>query len=508
MELPIEYELEIINGDKYLCYMLNSIEHFDKLCCVDECANEVHKAGNYCTEHLKICIDDTADDQSNCYYIDDNGRKYGIFGVIKKFLCCEDGCTKRVVKKRKCLSHHKGTPGKTSKKIPTKVSTRKPKSVYKRKQQKGDKCSGVGCKKWALINGKCIKCAGGRPRCTTPGCKHVSYREGKCKICSGVKGAKCSVNGCTKFSYIDGKCQKCGGKVNCSTSGCKRSAKKDGKCDKCAGRISAKCTVTECKKKAVKNGKCSKCGGLWCLVVGCEKIATKNGKCSKCAGVTHIKCNTNGCMCEAKRNGMCYSCGDVERTKCIVDGCASRLIEPSKFCTHHGGIRCKHSGCARNRIARSKCCMSHSPKELADQERARRKLYWQNNPAARLAANIRSRIYASLTTKKKGHAVEFLGCAFEELKVYLEKKFDDKMSWGNYGFYGWHMDHIRPIASFDLTDRKQMKKCFHYTNLQPLWAKDNLSKGDKFDSMNAIDDDSYWHYDDDADDWYYDEGEE
>jgi hypothetical protein len=53
------------------------------------------------------------------------------------------------------------------------------------------------------------------------------------------------------------------------------------------------------------------------------------------------------------------------------------------------------------------------------------------------------------------------------------------MSWGNYGLHGWHVDHIIPCASFDLTDPEQQRQCFHYTNLQPLWAEDNLRKSDK-----------------------------
>lgn len=53
------------------------------------------------------------------------------------------------------------------------------------------------------------------------------------------------------------------------------------------------------------------------------------------------------------------------------------------------------------------------------------------------------------------------------------------MTWANYGKSGWHIDHIKPCASFDLSDPDQQKACFHYSNLQPLWAFDNLSKGAK-----------------------------
>ena len=66
-----------------------------------------------------------------------------------------------------------------------------------------------------------------------------------------------------------------------------------------------------------------------------------------------------------------------------------------------------------------------------------------------------------------------------DLKLHLENQFVDGMNWNNYGKNGWHIDHIKPCASFDLTDPKQQKICFHYTNLQPLWAIDNLIKHSK-----------------------------
>lgn len=73
--------------------------------------------------------------------------------------------------------------------------------------------------------------------------------------------------------------------------------------------------------------------------------------------------------------------------------------------------------------------------------------------------------------------LKYIGCNAKELKEYLESRFVEGMTWDNYGFYGWHIDHIRPISSFDLEDEEQMEQCFHYTNLQPLWAEENLSKG-------------------------------
>ena len=72
-----------------------------------------------------------------------------------------------------------------------------------------------------------------------------------------------------------------------------------------------------------------------------------------------------------------------------------------------------------------------------------------------------------------------IGCSLEELKKHLESQFKPGMSWKNRGRNGWHIDHIKPCASFDLSKSEEQHKCFHYSNLQPLWAKENLRKGIK-----------------------------
>jgi hypothetical protein len=91
---------------------------------------------------------------------------------------------------------------------------------------------------------------------------------------------------------------------------------------------------------------------------------------------------------------------------------------------------------------------------------------------------LRSRVRMALfkTSSRKSYKTEeLIGCDVESLKLYLERQFNGGMSWDNHR--EWHIDHIIPCASFDLTDPEQQKQCFHYTNLQPLWAFDNLSKG-------------------------------
>jgi hypothetical protein len=95
-----------------------------------------------------------------------------------------------------------------------------------------------------------------------------------------------------------------------------------------------------------------------------------------------------------------------------------------------------------------------------------------------LACKLRSRLYGALKNNRKvGSAVRDLGCTIPELVTHLENQFTKGMSWKNRG--KWHVDHIIPISSFDLTDRQQFLKACNWKNLQPLWAIDNLKKGNR-----------------------------
>jgi hypothetical protein len=98
----------------------------------------------------------------------------------------------------------------------------------------------------------------------------------------------------------------------------------------------------------------------------------------------------------------------------------------------------------------------------------------------KLSTNLRGRLNKAIKGNyKSGSAVKDLGCTIDELKLYLESKFQEDMSWDNWTKDGWHIDHIRPLSSFDLTNREEFLQACHYTNLQPLWAKDNFAKKDK-----------------------------
>ena len=91
-----------------------------------------------------------------------------------------------------------------------------------------------------------------------------------------------------------------------------------------------------------------------------------------------------------------------------------------------------------------------------------------------ISCRTRTRIGTAIKNKSNS-TKELLGCDIDFYIQYLEEKFEEGMTWENRD--EWHIDHIIPIASFDLTDEKQLFEAFHYTNTQPLWAEDNFRKG-------------------------------
>jgi hypothetical protein len=111
------------------------------------------------------------------------------------------------------------------------------------------------------------------------------------------------------------------------------------------------------------------------------------------------------------------------------------------------------------------------------------KSYYQerkNNPSVKIAVYYRTRVCNAIRRSvKKGSksapTAALIGCSIDFLRNHLESRFRDGMTWGNYGPF-WHVDHIKPIADFDLSDPEQQIACFHYTNLQPLLKEENLRK--------------------------------
>lgn len=111
------------------------------------------------------------------------------------------------------------------------------------------------------------------------------------------------------------------------------------------------------------------------------------------------------------------------------------------------------------------------------------------DPLYKARINLRNRLRLAIISAnaiKSDSSYELLGCTNEELKIYLEALFKEGMTWDNYGRKGWHIDHIIPCCSFDLTQPEQQRKCFHYTNLQPLWWYENCKKGGKITHNHEV----------------------
>jgi predicted nucleic acid-binding Zn ribbon protein len=115
--------------------------------------------------------------------------------------------------------------------------------------------------------------------------------------------------------------------------------------------------------------------------------------------------------------------------------------------------------------------------------RKKKNILWHTDKKYReqvkLCTGIRNRI-AKYGWTKQSKVYELLGCTFDEFNKYIEDKFKPGMNWENHGLKGWHADHIKPLASFDLSKKEEQIKAFHYTNYQPLWWYENLKKGSKY----------------------------
>jgi hypothetical protein len=99
------------------------------------------------------------------------------------------------------------------------------------------------------------------------------------------------------------------------------------------------------------------------------------------------------------------------------------------------------------------------------------------DPRQKLMRALRIRVYRAIKGGvKSGSAVKALGCSIDHFKTHIENLWQPGMSWDNWSCTGWHLDHIKPLYQFDLSDPIQFAAACHYLNYQPLWAEDNLRK--------------------------------
>jgi hypothetical protein len=190
----------------------------------------------------------------------------------------------------------------------------------------------------------------------------------------------------------------------------------------------------------------------------------------------------------------CSKCGEEKPVECFSARVVNKdgLQTQCKECINEGSKRHyaanKESIDAKHRDYYRK----NSEKVLKNQKRyeaenrtmivTRRRNRRHSDPAVAMLHRLRSRLNTAINragADKTDYTLRLLGCTAEEFKKHIESQFIEGMGWDNRD--KWHIDHLRPCASFDLLQESEQRKCFHYTNLQPLWAKDNLSKGCKYD---------------------------
>jgi len=154
-------------------------------------------------------------------------------------------------------------------------------------------------------------------------------------------------------------------------------------------------------------------------------------------------------------------------TKCKINKPETEFYKRSNRAS---GLQSCCKVCSLTQVRRSKAKSKHK-------FNAYRKLKRQNDINYKLSELLRNRLRMALKgNQKKGSAIRDLGCSIKDFKAYLQSKFQPGMTWENHGISGWHIDYIKPLAEFDLTDPVEFKKACHYTNLQPLWAYDNFTK--------------------------------
>jgi hypothetical protein len=203
-------------------------------------------------------------------------------------------------------------------------------------------------------------------------------------------------------------------------------------------------------------------------------------------------------------NGKCVICSETPEEKAAAVARTRKWkqkMTPAELSAYEKAIR-EQPKVKANQKALNKAWRERQGPEWRQQEQERLRRYWAENPEAwrrklekdaqrakedlqyRLQRQLRSRLFKAVRNRAhSGSAVGDLGCTIAEFMVHIEKQFQPGMTWENWTYDTWHLDHIRPLASFDLTDRKQWLEACNYKNYQPLWAFDNLSKNKRMTSL-------------------------
>ena len=194
---------------------------------------------------------------------------------------------------------------------------------------------------------------------------------------------------------------------------------------------------------------------------------------------------------------VCSKCGEEKGLDCFHKNKKTKdgLTYWCKSCKSKNGINYykqnkeKIKTIVREYEKNNRKKINEAQKKWKEKNKEKVKLYQKKSNNKRktdnmykLRCNISTLIRQGMYKKKylkKTKTQNIIGCSFEEFKRHLQSQFQEGMTWDNYGRNGWHIDHIYPVSK--ARDKEHLLELNHYTNLQPLWEKDNLSKGNRLD---------------------------
>jgi len=164
-----------------------------------------------------------------------------------------------------------------------------------------------------------------------------------------------------------------------------------------------------------------------------------------------------------------------------MTNCIYCNINPCKKHSKYCSISCRDKAYYRkNRqqiLSKKKEYYERNKKVIKKRVQIRHDQRIQEDIQYKLRWSLRNRLRCAIKRNlKTGSAVKDLGCTIADFKSHIESLWQDGMNWNNWTTNGWHIDHIKPLRDFDLTNPEELKRACHYSNLQPLWADDNYKK--------------------------------
>lgn len=167
---------------------------------------------------------------------------------------------------------------------------------------------------------------------------------------------------------------------------------------------------------------------------------------------------------------------DTERKRLLREENPKKYEDYNKFYYQENRV---------DEIKRSTEYQNNNKEKVKIRRNIRHKIRYNNDVIYKIKCTVRNRLKKFLkikTINRKTKTFDIIGCDSEFLKKHIENHFTDGMTWNNYGLKGWHIDHKIPLDSVKTED--DVYKLCHYTNLQPLWWKDNIEKGNKIEWKN------------------------